>query len=360
MALIGAVFLVTTYFLFALILPTCIAFIGQDSARMESLEIGMPWQSSASTSRLTSNSAELRLAAPQSTDASTTVIDPQASPPRAVSSADTSNNDDGRWAGDEIVAVLAIPDEASALEKKIAQGVELDVQGVNGSKKRKRHQNEIDSQLARFGPPRQSVRARIKMESANFAKIDSQQAIVKIKKRKTTERIIAVEDNMGEKTKEDKVKVKVKKKAKGKDKCGEDRRFTEKDTKLVTPPRTSKTAGDAVAYQPGSLEAMGDTPQTTSIRGLTLEERLEGRKRKIKPKKRAKDEVDLDLILLVAIPSIDPVTSRSGIRASTFARVMRLVADLPPLEIKSKREKRRVPDHRPPVWAQVRKSSLLS
>lgn len=50
---------------------------------------------------------------------------------------------------------------------------------------------------------------------------------------------------------------------------------------------------------------------------------------------------------------LPPETRRKGIRSSTFARVMRLVADLPLVAHEPPKLKRPKAKHRPPVWADV-------
>jgi hypothetical protein len=88
---------------------------------------------------------------------------------------------------------------------------------------------------------------------------------------------------------------------------------------------------------------------------------LQEKKRKGRKVRDVKVEQDTDkgipLVSMSRIVAPEPI--RPGIRASTFARVMRLVADLPPVKVKPKKTKRRVPEHRPPVWAQVCYSSHL-
>ena len=49
----------------------------------------------------------------------------------------------------------------------------------------------------------------------------------------------------------------------------------------------------------------------------------------------------------------EEVSTTGGISSSKFARVMRLVADLPRLDVPTKKEKRPKPTIRPPVWAEV-------
>ena len=113
-------------------------------------------------------------------------------------------------------------------------------------------------------------------------------------------------------------------------------------------------AEEIVAYQPGSLEGMVATNVDTGSTSLTLEQRLQGKKRKSRKVQsvKVKEDSDKEIPLVNMSRIVAPTPIKPGIRASTFARVMRLVADLPPCEAKPKM-KRRLPDHRPPVWAQV-------
>lgn len=50
-------------------------------------------------------------------------------------------------------------------------------------------------------------------------------------------------------------------------------------------------------------------------------------------------------------------TKKDGIKSSTFARVMRLVADLPPIPVAETPRRRERAAHRPPVWADVRSNT---
>jgi hypothetical protein len=109
----------------------------------------------------------------------------------------------------------------------------------------------------------------------------------------------------------------------------------------------------------GSLEAMGlenAGDKTFSRSGMSLEARLLAKKRKVKEvqAKKTIEATDPDIPLL-QIDSIEGhETGKRGIPSSVFAHVMRLVADLPAIQAKVPKVKRRVPDHRPQVWAQVR------
>jgi hypothetical protein len=229
------------------------------------------------------------------------------------------------------------------------------------SKKRKMKLGIEEDILNRFGPPRQSIRARIKVEFQTPP--DPPKETVnspKSKKAKNLERSVMTDP--AQVTKDLKM-------------CKTDRgRKRKKDSKSRTAKKEKKSiltdirpsmmlteddikADEIIAHRPVSLESMGTAGAVTKTNGRTLEQRLQEKKRKDRKiiVSEPKEDSDAD-IPLVEIGSLDdpgPIPVKRGIQSSTFARVMRLVADLPRCEVRPKKTKRLVPEHRPLVWAMV-------
>ena len=263
--------------------------------------------------------------------------------------------------------------EGRTPEQPGGEGIEEPKKSSNRSKKRKSDTMVTDQLLDRFGPPRQSIRTRIKMEF-NSAPEPPKSVVSPSKPKKSKTRKVETEKavaatigpidgqsyDLGSKSKRFKTKEGAKKvKSRTKSKSQKSAKKEQPSQESIHPsmPLTDADiqAEEIVAYQPGSLEGVVATNVDTGSTSLTLEQRLQGEKRKSRKVQcvKVKEESDKEIPLVKMSRIVAPEPIKPGIRASTFARVTRLVADLPPCEAKPKKMKRRLPDHRPPVWAQV-------
>jgi hypothetical protein len=271
--------------------------------------------------------------------------------------------------------VLKDAGTAASTVEELEMGSEGTRQHDVNRKKRKIKASGIDLQLDRFGPPRQSVRNRIRTEyqrdtdppakivisskrkpdpmqhgkrktgtvyGSSLAPASENGSTYDVRPAETT--LLSVKDAMiGTKSRNVKKKRRI-------------RKHTEPATAL----NETDIAGDTIdAYQPGSLEAMETSSKQAVQARTTLEQRLQGKKgmkrrsKNIGRKLEFKKEVESNEPLVEIGSLDDPRPYNPGIRSSTFARVMRLVADMPPVETRQKRPARKVPEHRPSVWAQV-------
>jgi hypothetical protein len=324
---------------------------------MESLEIGMTWNASPY--------------APQSDDSSREIETPDQ---RVLLSTEDSRAGPSNAERDEKGTATTTPDTLGTEGREefmkggndthetgglVSKGLESITS--KSSKKRKMKLGIEEDILNRFGPPRQSIRARIKVEFQTPP--DPPKETVnspKSKKAKNLERSVMTDP--AQVTKDLKM-------------CKTDkRRKRKKDSKSRTAKKEKKSiltdirpsmmlteddikADEIIAHRPVSLESMGTAGAVTKTNGRTLEQRLQEKKRKDRKiiVSEPKEDSDAD-IPLVEIGSLDdpgPIPVKRGIQSSTFARVMRLVADLPRCEVRPKKTKRLVPEHRPLVWAMV-------
>ena len=263
--------------------------------------------------------------------------------------------------------------EGIALELKPDDTAEAKGKASKSNKKRKLKAEEGDH-LDRFGPPRQSIRARINLEyrappelPETLSTTTSQTArtgknlpafetvqLANIGKEKRSRRIGKISGNKG-KFRGNVTRRELKKEVKGKRPNGNDihpsMMLTEEDL----------NSDEIVAYQPGSLEAMSLGRIDSETKRQTLQQRLQGKKRRSRKAMRSKvaERTETPLVGIASLDDPGSIPVKLGIRSSTFRRVMRLVADLPPIEIRPRRPDRRVPDHRPLVWAMVSPISPL-
>lgn len=329
----------------------------------------MPWTSSVPASELDSTSRRTVSLDPRDHHPSTAA--PQAGPSKA-----------GRDGADseQILFMQETTEEATKVTREetsvLNDGALKELEGTasKGSKKRKLKTRDQGDMLNRFGPPRQSVRARINLEFQTLP--TPPKMLVSPKPNKAKKKHL----DISKPAKPSKASKKKKKKAL------EERKEKEKDTpeahKTVPPRRLKKDtvtqsgdihpammltdedikADEIIAYQPVSLEDMGYTRTSIKPEGKTLEQRLQGKKRKDRktiisiPKEDS--DTDPPLVEIGSLEDPGPMPVKRGISSSTFIRVMRLVADLPLAERKAKKTKRLVPDHRPLVWAMVSPLSL--
>jgi len=321
---------------------------------MESLEIGMTWIASHS---LDFNDSGRQPVIPDPGNSSLGE-DSEAGPSNAIS--------DGQG------AARHIPDPNNTVEReRIIKGDDsAEVEGeilkgmvrepAKSSKKRKIKLGIEEDILDRFGPPRQSVRARIKVEFQTPPDPPKETISAKSKTGKDRENLVMTGPSQVAKDMRMCDEDKGRKRKKG----SESRTAKKEKRSISTDIRPSMmlteddiNADEIVAYRPVSLESMGSTGGETKTNARTLEERLQSKKRKDRKiiSSEPKEDSDAD-IPLVEIGSLDdpgPLPVKRGIQSSTFARVMRLVADLPCIEVKPKKMKRLVPEHRPLVWAMV-------
>jgi hypothetical protein len=312
---------------------------------MECLEIGMPWRATTPKCNLSSDT-------------------PQAGPSDMSREAGGLDEPIGKIM-DTMGPVNTINEDCTLTgeEETKAEGMRMKV-----SKKRRKQKPvamEEEDILNRFGPPRQSIRSRIRIESQATPEIAKEPITPKFKKTKMAK--LSDTSNHAGTVKAKRVK---KEREEGKRRKGEeilDTTVIPQKTAKKRKPMVSETnpamklteedimADEIIAYQPGSLEGMGVGRAESSKCGMTLEERLREKKRKTRKNIVSKVEQDSDedppLVEIGSLHDPGPGPIKRGIRSSTFARVMRLVADMPQVEAKSKRMKRCVPEHRPPVWA---------
>jgi hypothetical protein len=324
---------------------------------MESLEIGMTWNASPYAPRSDDSSRQLGTL-DQRVLMSTE--DSRAGPSNAIQDHEgtaTPTSDMLDTVGRE--EFMKGGGDTHETEGLVSKGLESITS--KSSKKRKIKLGIEEDILDRFGPPRQSVRARIKVEFQTPP--DPPKETVhspKSKKAKNLERS-AITDP-AQVTKDLKMCKTDKGRKRKKDSTSRNAKKEKKSILTDIRPSMMLTeddikADEIIAHRPVSLESMGTAGSVTKTNGRTLEQRLQEKKRKDRKiiVSEPKEDSDAD-IPLVEIGSLDdpgPIPVKRGIRSSTFARVMRLVADLPRIEVKPKNMKRLVPDHRPLVWAMV-------
>ena len=338
---------------------------------MESLEIGMPWMTSSSAPQVHLDGHNINSTSDQ--QGSSSLNDSRAGPVNKIL-ATTSTINDERTHTDK-ATTATVEAEGGSPEEPGGEGIEEPKKSSKRSKKRKSDTMVTDQLLDRFGPPRQSIRTRIRVEF-NSAPEPPQNVISPSKPKKSKNRkvetgkavaatvgpIVGQRNGMGSsstlsRTREGAKKAKSRSRSKSK---------SQKSAKKEQPSQESIhpsmllthadiQAEEIVAYQPGSLEGMAATSVETGSTNLTLEQRLQGKKRKSRKVRsvsvKEDSEKEIPLVNMSRIVAPEPI--KPGTRASTFARVMRLVADLPPVEVQPKKMKLRLPEHRPPVWAQV-------
>lgn len=336
---------------------------------MESLEIGMPWMTSSSAPQVHLDGHNINSTSDQ--QGSSPLNDSRAGPMTELSATTSTINDEGTHTDKAIKATVEA--EGGKPEEAGGDGIEEPVKPSKRSKKRKSDTMVTDQLLDRFGPPRQSIRTRIKVEF-NSAPEPPQSVVSPSKPKKskkhkvetgkavtaTSRPVVGQSIGVGNSSEQFRTR-KGAKKAKSRS-ISKSQKSAKKEQPSQESIHPSMLLTDAdihaeeiVAYQPGSLEGMAAPSVETGNASLTLEQRLQAKKRKsrkvqsVKVREDSDKEIPLENMSRIVAP--EPI--KPGIRASTFARVMRLVADLPPCEAKPKRVKRRLPDHRPPVWAQV-------
>jgi hypothetical protein len=255
-------------------------------------------------------------------------------------------------------------DKSAEVEGEVLEG--MDRKTAKRSKKRKMKLGVGEDMLDRFGPPRQSIRARIKLEFQTLP--DTPNGIISPKSKKDTNTTRLIVTDPSQVT--DHMTICEKDKGRKRKNDSQSRTAKKKEKSIVTDTRPSMmlteddiNADEIIAVRPVSLEGMSTNGAATQTNARTLEQRLQGKKRKDRKVISSKPKEDMDAdIPLVEIGSLDdpgPIPVKRGIRSSTFARVMRLVADLPRIEVKPERMKRLVPEHRPLVWAMVSLSTEL-
>ena len=336
---------------------------------MESLEIGMPWTTSSSALQVRIDGCNIDSTSDQ--QASSPLNDSRAGPVNKILATTSTINDEGTHTDKANTATVEA--EGGKPEEAGGDGIEEPVKPSKRSKKRKSDTMFTDQLLDRFGPPRQSIRTRIKVEF-NSAPQPPQSVISPSKPKKSKKRkvergkgvaasitpVVGQSNNVGSPSKRSKMRGGAKKaKSRTKSKSQTSAKKEQSSQESIHPSMQLTDADiyaeEIVAYQPGSLEGMVATNVDTGSTSLTLEQRLQGKKRKSRKVQsvKVKEDSDKEIPLVNMSRIVAPTPIKPGIRASTFARVMRLVADLPPVEAKPKKMKRRLPDHRPPVWAQV-------
>lgn len=225
--------------------------------------------------------------------------------------------------------------------------------------KKRRREDTSSKSLLLIEPPRQSIRNRINMEYPKPKEPLAHQPLPRTKKTKLAVKLVAKEDTI---TKDkEKTSKKGKRENRRKDRKARDTGESkmEKKIQFSAASKACTLPSRPSSHAFGSLEAMclenaGD--KTSSRSGMSLEARLLAKKRKVNEVRAKKtiEATDPDIPLLQIDTIESHETEKRGIPSSVFAHVMRLVADLPPIQAKVPKVKRRVPDHRPEVWAQVR------
>lgn len=329
----------------------------------------MPWTSLGQASDLDSTSRRASSLDPHDYHLSTT--GPQAGPSKA-----------GRDGSDseQIPIVQEAAEEATTVTREETSEMndgaleEMEGKTSKDSKKRKLKMRDEGDMLNRFGPPRQSVRARINLEFQTPPAPPKMLVSPKPKKAKKKHLDVSKTAKPSKASKKEKKRALEDKKGKRKDTTEayaivSSRRLKqemEKSSGDIHPAMMLTDddikADEIIAYQPVSLEDMGYTRASIKPEGKTLEQRLQGKKRKDRktiisiPKEDS--DTDPPLVEIGSLEDPGPMPVKRGISSSTFIRVMRLVADLPLAERKAKKTKRLVPDHRPLVWAMVSPLSL--
>lgn len=335
---------------------------------MESLEIGMPWMTSSSAPQVHLDDHKIDSTSDQ--QGSSPLNDSRAGPMTELSATTSTTNNEETHADKATATAIA---EGGIPKEPVGEWIEEPKKPSKRSKKRKSDTMVTDQLLDRFGPPRQSVRTRIKVEF-NSAPQPPQSVISpskpkKSKKQKvetgkavtaTSRPIVGQSIGVGSSSEQLRTRNGAKKaKSRSKSKSQKLAKKEQLSQEGIHPSMLLTDADihaeEIVAYQPGSLEGMAAPSVETGNASLTLEQRLQGKKRKSRKVQsvKVKEDSDKEIPLVNMSRIVAPGPIKPGIRASTFARVMRLVADLPPCEAKPKKMKRRLPDHRPPVWAQV-------
>jgi hypothetical protein len=328
---------------------------------MESLEIGMTWYASPYAPRSDDSSRQLGtldqrvLLSTESVRAgpSNATQDSQGTAAPTADMLDPVGREE----------VMKGEQDAHETEGQVSKGLESITS--KSSKKRKMKLGIGEDILDRFGPPRQSVRARIKVEFQTPP--DPPKETVnspKSKKAKNLERSVMTDPAQVTKDMEMCETYKGRKRKTD----GKSRTVKKEKQSIHTDIRPSMMlteddmkADEIIAHRPVSLESMDTAGTATDSNARTLEQRLQEKRRKDRKiiSSTPKEDSDAD-IPLVEIGSLDdpgPLPVKRGIRSKTFARVMRLVADLPCCEVKPKKTKRLVPEHRPLVWAMVSHST---
>jgi hypothetical protein len=250
-------------------------------------------------------------------------------------------------------------------EGQVSKGLERNTS--KSSKKRKMKLGIEEDILDRFGPPRQSIRARIKVEFQTPSEPPRETISPKLKKAKITE-CSSTTTNPSQVTRDMEMSENEKGRKRKKDRKS---RIAKKEKKSISTdirPSMMLTeddikADEIIACRPVSLEGMDTAGVVAKTNARTLEQRLQGKKRKSRKivisEPKEDSDTDIPLVEIGSLEDPGPIPVKRGIRSSTFARVMRLVADLPPIEARPKKMKRLVPEHRPLVWAMVSHPPIL-
>jgi hypothetical protein len=323
---------------------------------MESLEIGMTWN--ASPYAPPSDDSSRQLGTPdQRVLLSTESV--RAGPSNAIqdhkNTATPTPDTLGTEGREEFMKGGSDTHETEGLVSKGLESITS-----KSSKKRKIKLGIEEDILDRFGPPRQSVRARIKVEFQTPPEPPTEIISPKSKKVKNLKRSVMTDPAQVSKDMEMCETYKGLKRKKD----GKSRTVKKEKQSIHTDIRPSMMlteddikADEIIAHRPVSLESMGTAGAVTNTNGRTLEQRLQGKKRKdrkiIVSEPKEDSDADIPLVEIGTLDDPGPIPVKRGIQASTFARVMRLVADLPRIEVKPKKTNRLVPDHRPLVWAMV-------
>jgi hypothetical protein len=281
--------------------------------------------------------------------------------PMEIRSADAiEGKSDGMEALDEIICDRSILGPGMVFEEDEGQPTSRkSFKTAKTSTKRKRdHIGEHSLLLTE--PPRQSIRNRINIEYPKMKDPPTTSASSPAKKKRKekksrTEMAGSLRDS-GKEGKADKRNAR-RKERKERDAQAAGSVLKKRVVAKAFPPSigTSRLNHDNPF---GSMEAMdtvipGHTSSTCS--GMSLQERLQAKGRKRTSKVfRAKKAVPDDEIPLLEVQPVDcPEDDKRGIPSRVFTHVMRLVAGLPAMQPTAPRKRRRVPAHRPQVWAKV-------
>jgi hypothetical protein len=323
---------------------------------MESLEIGMIWSASPHAPRSNDNSRQLGTPDQRVLLSSESV--------RAGPSNATQDNKETATPTADLLdtvgreEIMTGGSDTHGTEGQVSKGLERNT--GKSSRKRKIKLGVEEDILDRFGPPRQSVRARIKVEFQTPPGPPTEIISPKSKKVKNLKQSVTTDP--AEVTKD--VEMSETDKGRKRKKDGKSRTAKKEEKSLLTDIRPSMMlteddikADEIIAHRPVSLESMDTAGTATNSNTKMLEQRLQGKKRRDRKIISSTPQEDSDAdIPLVEIGSLDdpgPLPVKRGILSSTFARVMRLVADLARCDVKPKKTKRLVPEHRPLVWAMV-------
>jgi len=331
---------------------------------MESLEIGMSWIASPDIPQYDASGREL-------VSPNQRVLQPTGSLRAGPSDAIQVGKGTATSTSHMLVTVGRVEiskgeNDAHEAEDHVSSGLQRNTS--KSSKQRKIKLGIEEDILDRFGPPRQSIRSRIKVEFETLADPLKENISLTSKKANVIERSIMTDPSRAagdmEKRENDKGRKRTKKSVSGIGKEGEFGMAKKEKKQPLTGIHPSMVltkddinADEIIAYPLISLESMDTTGAAVNGNTRTLEQRLKEKKRTgrkiISSKPKQDSDADTPLIQIGSLEDPGPTPVKRGIRSSVFARVMRLVADLPRIEAMPKKTKRLVPEHRPLVWAMV-------